>query len=75
MALEQTAVTTLVPFCLAKANLLSEQAPVANAGDPTLERRELAERVAWATVGASKAPDHARAITGADSLRTTRSGV
>jgi hypothetical protein len=79
MAQEQAdaaAVTTLVPFCVAKAEQSSAQATLAKVRneDSAFSRSDLVMQAGWATVDASKTPDNALAIACADRLRSAEAG-
>jgi hypothetical protein len=67
----------LVPFCVAKAQQVSEQATLAKvkAEHSAFSRSELVMKAGWATVGDSKTPDNALAIACANTLRTAKSGA
>ena len=80
MAQEQAdtaVVTALVPFCVAKAEQVSEHDTLARlrADDSAFSRSELVMKAGWATVGESKTPDNALAIACANTLRTAKSGA
>jgi hypothetical protein len=68
---DAAAVTALVPFCVAKAEQMSEQDTLAKvkADDSAFSRSDLAMKAGWATVGDSKTPDNALAIACANTLR------
>ena len=74
---DAAAVTALVPFCVAKAEQLSEQDTLAKvkAQDSAFYRSELVMKAGWATVGDSKTPDNALAIACANTLRKTKAGA
>ena len=74
---DAAAVTALLPFCLAKAEQASEQATVAKvrAEDSAYSRSEMVMKAGWATVGGSKTPDSALAISCADALRMAKPGA
>ena len=80
MAQEQAdaaAVAALVPFCVAKAEQISEQDALAKlkAEDSAFSRSELVMKAGWATVGSSKTPDNALAIACASTLRQAKPGA
>jgi hypothetical protein len=80
MAQEQAdtaVVTALVPFCVAKAEQVSEQDTLAKvrADDSAFSRSDLVMKAGWATVGESKTPDNALAIACANTLRQMKSGA
>jgi hypothetical protein len=80
MAQEQAdsaVVTALVPFCVAKAEQVSEHDTLARlrADDSAFSRSELVMKAGWATVGESKTPDNALAIACANALREAKSGA
>ena len=80
MAQEQAdaaVVTALVPFCVAKAEQVSEQNMLARlrANNSAFSRSELVMKAGWATVGQSKTPDNALAIACANTLREAKSGA
>ena len=80
MAQEQAnaaVVTALVPFCVAKAEQVSEQGTLAKvkADNSAFSRSDLVMKAGWATVGESKTPDNALAIACANTLRTAKSGA
>jgi hypothetical protein len=77
MAQEQAdaaVVTALVPFCVAKAEQMSEKDALAKvkAEDSAFSRSELVMKAGWATVGDSKTPDNALAIACASTLRNAK---
>jgi len=71
------AVTALVPFCAAKAEQPSAEATLAKVRteDSAFSRSDLVMQAGWATIGASKTPDNALAIAGADRLRGAKAGT
>lgn len=80
MAQEQAdaaAVTALVPFCVAKAEQMSEQNTLAKvkAENSAYSRNELMMTAGWATVGDSRTPDNALAIACANPLRKATLGA
>lgn len=70
-------VTSLVPFCVAKARQASEQNTLAKvkADDSDFSRSELVMKAGWATIGESTTPDNALAIACANTLRAAKSGT
>lgn len=80
MAQEQAdaaVVTALVPFCVAKAEQVSEQNTLAKvkADNSAFSRSDLVMKAGWATVGESKTPDSALAIACANTLLKAKSGA
>jgi hypothetical protein len=80
MAQEQAdaaAVAALVPFCVAKAEQMSEQDTLAKlkTEDSAFSRSELVMKAGWATVGGNREPDNALAIACANTLRQAKSGA
>lgn len=71
------AVMALVPFCVAKAEQMSEQDTLAKvrADDSAFSRSDLVMKAGWATVGESKTPDSALAIACANTLRKAKPGA
>ena len=67
-------VTALVPFCVAKAEQMSQQDTLAKVKteDSAFSRSELMIKAGWATVGDSKTPDNALAIACASTLRKAK---
>ncbi len=74
---DAAAVAALVPFCVAKAEQMSEQDTLAKlkTEGSAFSRSELVMKAGWATVGTSKEPDNALAIACANTLRQAKSGA
>ncbi len=74
---DAAAVAALVPFCVAKAEQVSEQDTLARvkADDSAFSRSDLVMKAGWATVGESKTPDNALAIACANTLRNAKPGA
>src|SRR5579863_1746381 len=70
-------VTALVPFCVAKAEQVSQQDTLAKvrADDSAFSRSDLVMKAGWATIGESKTPDNALAIACANTLRQAKTGA
>lgn len=65
----------LVPFCVAKAEQVSDQAMLAKvrAEDSSYSRSDLVIKAGWATVGNDKSPDSALATACGDRLHAPKS--
>jgi hypothetical protein len=70
-------VDTLLPFCVAKAQVATEGAALAKvrAEDSQYSRGELVMQAGWATFGTSKTPDNALATACGDALHAAKSGA
>lgn len=74
---DAAAVSALVPFCVAKAEQVSEEPVLARlkAEDSSFSRTELVMKAGWATLGASKTPDNALAVACANRLHRAKPGA
>jgi hypothetical protein len=70
-------VTALLPFCVARAEQVSEQVALAKvrAEDSQYTRGELVMQAGWATFGEGKRPDSTLAEACGDTLHTAKSGA
>jgi hypothetical protein len=68
-------VAALLPFCVAKAEQVSQQATLAKvrAEDSAYTRSDMVMQAGWATVGDKARPDNALATACATSLHSTKS--
>jgi hypothetical protein len=68
-------VAALVPYCVAKAQMDSEQVTLAKfrAEQSSYSRNDLVTKAGWATLGAAKFPDNALARACSEKLQTTKS--
>ena len=69
-------VAALVPFCVAKAQMDTQQAALASfqAEQSSYSRSDLVVKAGWATLGGKTSPDNALARACSDKLHTLKSG-
>jgi len=69
-------VAALVPYCVAKAELDTQQVTLAkfHAEQSSYSRNDMVTKAGWATLGTAKFPDNALARACSEKLQTMKSG-